>query len=91
MTHVHLAGNFVVIGSRVIQRCLVCGYKLIDNLGQVTEVTENDPNSQTSTWPIGGLIQIDDGNPVQMTLLSESENPIFEYEWNNCCVDLVEN
>lgn len=86
---VHLAGTPVTIGDRVIQRCLICGCKLLDSEDPVVNVIVDEGQAKFYTWVPGGWIQV---NHQSAYLLYQSETPEFtEQELpSNNCMGLVE-
>ena len=56
MTKTHAAGNAVKIKEREIQRCAVCGVKLVDN---VPGKREDGVKPKLPIWPLGALVRID--------------------------------
>ncbi len=60
MSATHIAGFFVRIEDRLIQRCALCGEKLIDvRLGRVETDVSGEPYP---TWDAGAHVVIDDNN-----------------------------
>ena len=72
---VHLAGTVVGLAGRVIQRCLICGEKLLDSKGSSAPVDMDGKTPTFPTWPVGGWVEVD-GN--QSMLISETKNLRFE-------------
>lgn len=87
---VHLAANPIVIGDRVIQRCFVCGLKLVDNLGVMCAANERGEVASIGTWEVGALVAVSGTCPVKSELVEVTERPHFEEPWENCCLELVE-
>jgi len=58
-TTTHIAGVVVRIGSRVIQRCALCGDKLIDNDMAGAEVPEDQVNTPFPAWEVEALVRVD--------------------------------
>jgi hypothetical protein len=86
---VHLAGNRVVIGDRVIQRCLICGDRLTDIPDlSCTAVPEGMPR-QVATFEVGAWVKRD-GN--MLIVVGRTESPEFGKSEvpEHCCVDLIE-
>lgn len=94
MPTVHLAGNEVRIGTRVIQRCLVCGYKLVDtDLSRVAVISAGDGSRDNvvSVWGVGHLIEVCEGNPTRLVDIGTTDEPVFPAaHWPDSCLDLVE-
>lgn len=76
----HIAGVFVGLAGRIIQRCACCGYKLVDNKN-----TASPDGATMSTWASGALVEID-GNRSSMVGMYEDPNPLPA----NFCINLVE-
>ena len=75
-TVTHVSGPCVVIGKRVIQRCVICGDKLHDY---------NRDSNELQVWPEGVLISVDDGVARNMgDALDAQQLPI------DSCIALVE-
>lgn len=71
----------VQIKNRVIQRCLVCGFKLLD-----TE--DSDPRmNMPSSWPVGAIIEV---GPKYTMVIDFTSKPIINKVPKNFCVDLIE-
>lgn len=89
MSAVHLAGNRVVIGDRVIQRCLICGERLTDIPSVSNTAVPEGMNPEIATWEVGAWVE-HDGN--RMSLVGRTESPEFGATEvpENCCVDLIE-
>ena len=90
MSTTHLAGNYVNIHGRIIQRCLICGEKLCDSKGAQVAITADNPDGQFAAWAIGSWVQ-QDGNCL--SLAGETETPYFDcgdYIPDDCCLALVE-
>lgn len=71
----HIAGPAITIhdsGDRVIQRCSLCGEKLIDSLGMAAPINPDGSAPQVCVWEVGRLIQVTPGNPTQYLLLPPS-------------------
>lgn len=81
----HLAGTPVNVIGRWIQRCLVCGEKLVDSENHDMITTEG--KIYVSFWPVGGIIRIDGKNS---SCIGITEIPEIIYLPENFCLDLVE-
>lgn len=93
MAIVHLAGNEVYIGTRIIQRCLVCGHKLVDmDLAHCVSYGADGPEpAEGHAWGVGHLIEVSDGNPTCSVDIGTTEEPIFPAaHWPDSCLHLVE-
>ena len=87
MKTLHLAGNVVYIKGRAIQRCLICGYKLIDSKNCAMPVDEDGTVPEFPTWEVGSLVEVE-GN--RSSFVEQTEFPIFEIVIEGLCIDLVE-
>lgn len=79
----HLAGNRVVVGNYVIQRCLLCGEPLDEY--NASRVASPDRGG-LSEYAVGGFYERD-GN--RTSLIKLAETPYFESDLDlpeNCCV-----
>lgn len=86
-TITHVSGEvFRVEGGRVIQRCGLCGARLVDNLNESAPLNRDGAVPETPTWPPGRLVQETVGaNPKRYSLLPEvGKLP------KDSCIDLVE-
>ena len=65
MSATHVAGPVVAFKKldRVLQRCVVCGYKLLDCHPSRMAVPEGQDRSLT-TFGEADLIQVEEGNPT---------------------------
>lgn len=77
----HLAGPPITIGSRTIQRCSICGEKLIDCDLRNLMVPEGEKH-EALVWQIGRLVQ-KEGN--RSSVLPDS-NELPE----DSCISMVE-
>lgn len=77
MSVTHIAGIVVKVDGRIIQRCGLCGEKLVDSLGCVTS-----DGSEMPTWKEHTFIHID-GN------YCEAREPTQQLPEDNC-LPLVE-
>lgn len=90
MKVVHLAGNAIRLGDRIIQRCFICGEKLCDNLNVAIPVNQDGSDPSFATFGVGAWVE-NEGN--RMSVIGESESPQMDSSEipDGCCVDLVEN
>ncbi len=86
---VHLAGNSVVLGDRCIQRCLICGEKLCDNLSAMVAQDAHGTAPPFATWGLGAWIE-HEGN--RWGVIGETDSPTFKWDQipEDCCLELVE-
>ena len=55
---VHLAGNPIVLGSRACQRCMVCGYGLVND--DLATMASPDGPVGPSFFAVGALVEVDE-------------------------------
>lgn len=67
--YVHVAGPTVGSPERRIQRCLICGLKLVDTLNQAAPLNPDGSPPRDLFWQSGGLIEISPGNRTQFLLI----------------------
>jgi hypothetical protein len=82
-TVTHVAGPWMVIGDRIIQRCPICGVKLID---MYCSSPKNLPDHVV--WSEGAMIHIDEGKQRHVgEFLNKKKMPddfciwLVELEW----------
>jgi hypothetical protein len=65
MTVIHIAGLDITVGQHLRQRCGWCGAILTDyDLTRLVVLAVPDgQDPRPATWPVGGLVEVDDGNP----------------------------
>jgi len=92
MNATHLAGNAIVIGDRIIQRCFICGLKLADNRGAMAPVGEDGKAPVFPTWPTGAWVEVTEGNPTAYIVVGESESPTMDTTDvpPNCCLERID-
>lgn len=84
MSTTHLAGAGVNFGGRGIQRCLICGLKLIDTKGMRQPTGDEPP----CPWPEGAYVkQSPFPGGTQWSVLSER---FPEHIPDDICLALVE-
>lgn len=89
MTTTHIAGVPVTLSGRdgrVIQRCSLCGEKLVDSKGMAAPLRPDGTAESMGTWEVCRLVQVEHGNPTRWSLLPESEKLPPD-----SCLELVEN
>ena len=86
---VHLAGNAVCLDGRIIQRCLICGEKLADNLNCAMPVEPDGSDPVFPTWGIGAWVEIEGNRSI---MVGKSERPEMSASEipDGCCLELVE-
>jgi hypothetical protein len=93
MVKTHIAGPSITVSGRVIQRCMVCGLKLVDSLGMVGPIEPDGSAPVVATWRVDDVIEVYDGNPIQYVLLGHGSDESFEYSKKvppNLCIDMIE-
>jgi hypothetical protein len=81
----HITGCELNICGRVIQRCSLCGEKLIDSLNESRPLKPDGTDPGVLVWPVGRLVQVSSGNPKRSVLLDETDK-LSE----DSCIVLVE-
>lgn len=66
----HIAGLVVYINNAAIQRCALCGAKLIDTRNQAAAVDESGEVPKVPVWPVNALVCVVTGNPTSYRLVS---------------------
>lgn len=79
-TITHIAGPPITACGRLIQRCSLCGEKLVDSKN-----TASPDGRGPGTWQVGRLVQVTEGNPQRWTLLDDTEKLP-----DDSCLELVE-
>lgn len=62
-TVTHVAGPAVIVAGRGIQRCCVCGEKLIDTKNQMVPLSPDGTPGLACCWADGAMVQFEEGNP----------------------------
>lgn len=85
---VHLAGGIVEVGTRVIQRCQICGYALInDDLSRMA-VPEGCSPPDAGGWAVGAFVRVTkEGTCTQSTLVARPTDGKLP---PGSCISLVE-
>lgn len=81
----HIAGLVIEIGPRVIQRCGVCGEKLVDNKDVAMPVREDGSVDKIATWCVGGLVRREGHRWHAIAHVNGEDLPADN------CLDLVED
>jgi len=89
MKTVHLAAHAIQIGNRVVQRCMLCGHKILE---LNTEHIYGPDTPGLPVFKVGSLVSISEGSSTQVyaTLVKETVEPYFEDPWEDSCLGLVE-
>jgi hypothetical protein len=81
---IHLAGTPIIIHDRTIQRCLICGCKLLDSEDPIVNVVVEEGEARYYTWDTGSWVCV---SQQSATLVSKSALNVFkqtELPPNNC-------
>jgi hypothetical protein len=81
----HIAGVRLDVCGRVIQRCSLCGFKLIDSVGEESSLSPDGSNPHFPSWETGRLIRVSGENPIQSVILADSDRLPAD-----SCIDLIE-
>jgi hypothetical protein len=93
MVTTHIAGPSITVNGRTIQRCMVCGLKLVDTLGMATPLRPDGTLPELPTWRVDDVVEVYDGNPVSYHLLGHGDDDNFEYARKvppNLCIGMIE-
>lgn len=88
MSTTHIAGPYICFEGRTIQRCMLCGHKLVDDKNTAVPVNPDGTVDKTPTWAIDSLVRITEGNPTSYVLIQpehEGKAP------DDICIHLVED
>ena len=85
-TACHLVGVYVLIEGRLIQRCCICGKKLIDCIEEVKKC-KNDEDINKLVFPPNGLVREKNG---RFKVISQLKKNIENNLPQDLCIDLVE-
>ncbi|HEY1187694.1 MAG TPA: hypothetical protein VGE74_08555 [Gemmata sp.] len=84
-TVTHIAGCAMNMGGRWIQRCSVCGEKLLDSNNAAAPLNPDGTVPEFPRWECGRLIQFTAGNPRREVMLPDSDRIPAD-----SCLELVE-
>jgi hypothetical protein len=82
----HIAGPKITACGRIIQRCSLCGYKLVDSRGVAVAQNEDGTFPEIGHWQVGRLVRVTDGNPTCFELLDDTDKLP-----DDSCLALVED
>lgn len=71
MSVTHVAGPPVTIGERTVQRCALCGEKLLDNKNTVAPIGPNGEPPDFPVWRERSLVTVSEGNPTSFILAGD--------------------
>lgn len=89
MSVTHVAGPYVGVRGRGIQRCLWCGEKLVDTKGQAAPVPPGGEPPEALFFPLLGLVRVEGENPTRSSVVGEFDNECTPLP-DDFCFDLVE-
>lgn len=79
---IHLAGVHVLIGQRVVQRCSLCGLKLLDY---------KIDGANKAHFQIGCLVAVAGGADWwEATSVRMTRSSVFPEPWADSCIELIE-
>lgn len=67
-TVTHLAAPHVTVSGRTVQRCCVCGEKLLDSRGVSAPLGPDGKVPEYPVWRTGSYVRITAGNPRSESL-----------------------
>jgi hypothetical protein len=86
-TVTHIAGPAITACGRVVQRCSLCGEKLVDSKGCAMPIQEDGTPDTIGTWEVGRLVQVSvDCNPTSYVLLPDTDRLP-----DDSCLELIED
>ena len=72
-TITHFVGPRMDVCGRIIQRCSVCGAKLMDSEGVMMLANPDGTPGRFATWPEGQIIRTTLGNPSHTLLVLDDD------------------
>ncbi len=90
MSTTHVAGPVVSIGDRIIQRCAICGDKLVDNINKACVARPGDHPIDIGVWREGCLVQVVDLGDGCERAVDTGDFGITELLPGDFCLALVE-
>lgn len=82
----HIAGPDFRYGGRVIQRCMVCGAVLADNLHAAMPLNADGTVPEFPTWPRGELVRVTTGHPTSFVLVNHVDGDPLPAD---SCIDIA--
>jgi len=70
-TLTHLAGLPVCVRGRLVQRCAICGARMVDSDGRYILRTK-DGSPGPPHWPLGAMVQVRAGSQTEYVVLPDS-------------------
>lgn len=91
---IHVAGLHFCIEGRLLQRCLICGYKLIDvRLDSIgVAVIDGRVNNAIPTYAATHCIRVEGTNPLVFTDLGSCNGcaATIDGGWSELCIHMME-
>jgi hypothetical protein len=72
-TVTHIVGPAIHACDRAVQRCSLCGEKLLDSKGQMAPIGPDGKTPAFLSWPVGRLLRFHPGNPRHEELLPDTD------------------
>lgn len=85
MSVTHIAGPVIVLGGRLIQRCVVCGEKLADSKNTAMAALEDGTVPSFPTWRQAAFVQFDENRQSETGVFTHAPIP------DDFCLALVES
>jgi len=82
----HIAGPAITACGRTIQRCSLCGEKMVDSKGCMVPENEDGSFDPIGTWEVGRLVRVTPGNPTHWEMLPNEDGKLPD----DSCLDLIE-
>lgn len=79
MIVIHMAGPVMLIQGRIIQRCAICGTKLVDNAGMEMPLNPDGTYPAVCVWPIKRLIEQEDNRFSVLPETNETPDDLCLY------------
>ena len=84
-TVTHIAGQAICVRGRWIQRCSLCGEKLLDSLRAAAPLNPDGTQPEFPRWECGRLVRVTAGNPRSEVMLPDTDQLPAD-----SCLELVE-
>jgi hypothetical protein len=85
-TTTHAAGPVVRINGRTLQRCIICGYLLVDSSVYAPILDDQGRPQPHPTWPVSSLVRFAGKSQVTVGTFESKEQTLPP----DICIDLVE-
>lgn len=86
MTVTHVAAHPIVLNERVIQRCAICGEKLLDSKNSSIPIGPDGETPVFPVWTPGSLVEIKGTRSLDIGSFSDESKQLPE----SLCINLVE-